>query len=273
MRVKNAYIGQILHLRPNPNNVLAVSANSTVSHDRLEVTPTEIILPKHEVHVWTETLTREPHLVAAAKKLLAPEETSRAERFLREVDHDRYVVAHALMRKILANYLGASPAEIAFHTDPFGKPHLAHSQNPAGLNFNLSHSGNRMLLGIALKARIGVDIEEIRPESATMDVAARFFTPRENQDLKCLSGQDQIRGFFNCWTRKEAYLKAIGCGLSADPKNCEVTVKPVDKPEIRLHLPSDKDQGAWSLFHLSDEPYISAVATDLPAATLKQKSG
>jgi 4'-phosphopantetheinyl transferase len=233
----------------------------------------EIILPQHEVHLWTDTLTSEAPTIAEAKKLLSLNEINRAERFLREVDHDHYVVSHSLVRKILARYLGISPAKIAFQNDPFGKPHLDPSINPAGLSFNLSHSGDRMLLGLVRNARIGVDIEEIRPESASMDVAARFFTTRENEDLRSLSGQEQIHAFFNCWTRKEAYLKAVGCGLSASPKDCEVTLKPSDKPAILRQIPTEQPPSTWSLFHFSAGQYISAIAVNLPTPTLKQKSG
>lgn len=233
----------------------------------------DITLPEHEVHLWTENLTRESPTVADAKQLLSKSEVSRADRFIRKLDHGRYVISHALVRIILSRYLGISPADLAFTTDQFGKPHLDPSINPARLNFNLSHSGDRMLLGIVRHARIGVDIEEIRPESARLDVAARFFTARENEDLKSLSGEEQIHAFFNCWTRKEAYLKALGCGLSASPTDCEVTLKPTDKTEIKRQLPTEQPQSTWSLFHFSDSQYISAVALDLRTPTLKRKSG
>ncbi|MGZ8921071.1 MAG: 4'-phosphopantetheinyl transferase family protein [Limisphaerales bacterium] len=233
----------------------------------------DITLPEHEVHLWTETLTRESPTVADAKQLLSPAEKTRADRFIRKVDHDRFVISHALVRTILSQYLGISPADLTFTTDQFGKPHLDPSINPARLNFNLSHSGDRMILGIVRHARIGVDIEEIRPESARLDVAARFFTAQENEDLRSLAGDDQILGFFNCWTRKEAYLKAIGCGLSASPTDCEVTLKPTDKPQIKRQLPIENQESTWSLFHFSAPSYTSAIALDVPTPILKLKSG
>ena len=232
-----------------------------------------ILLSEREVHVWTEIVSRESHKVPEAKHLLSSTEISRADRFLRKLDHDRYVISHALVRTILSQYLGISPEDLAFTTDQFGKPQLAPSNNPDRLNFNLSHSGDRLLLGIVRNARIGVDIEEIRPESARLDVAARFFTLQENEDLRSLSGDEQIRAFFNCWTRKEAYLKAIGCGLSASPTDREVTLKPAAKPEIKRQLPTEKHESAWTLFHFATANYISAIAVDLPSPILKQKSG
>ncbi|MGZ8939652.1 MAG: 4'-phosphopantetheinyl transferase family protein, partial [Limisphaerales bacterium] len=89
--------------------------------------------------------------------LLSPDETDRANRLLRPADHDRYVISHSRLRQILAQYLRIPPARIAFQKDSFGKPHLHPSMNPISLNFNLSHSGDRMILGIVRHARIGVD--------------------------------------------------------------------------------------------------------------------
>jgi 4'-phosphopantetheinyl transferase len=229
-------------------------------------------LPPHEVHIWINELDCTETTIRQKKLLLSPEEHSRAERFLRKLDHDRYVFAHGRTREILAKYLDCTPNAIAYEYEKFGKPQLRTAINPHQINFNLSHSGNRLMLGVVAAARIGVDIEQIRPESATLDVAARFFTHRENEDLKSLSDRIQIEGFFNCWTRKEAYLKALGCGLSIDPREVEVTLKPHEPPKL-LKSAAAAPHGTWSLFHHAHSGYISAMATDALNPSVQIKSG
>jgi 4'-phosphopantetheinyl transferase len=235
-----------------------------------EVTP-EIQLPEGEVHAWVEPLTWTDALLAEAREALSFDENQRADRFLQDLHRNRYLISHLKLRRILAQYLGTLPRELQFETSQFGKPIFPVSENP-GINFNLSHSNDRMILGVVRKAAIGVDIEEIRPEVARLDVAARFFTQQENEDLRSLVGDEQIRAFFTCWTRKEAYLKAVGLGLCAHPTDCEVTLKPGDKPAITRQLPSEEVQ-TWSVFHYAHANYVSAIAVNLSTLTLKQKSG
>jgi 4'-phosphopantetheinyl transferase len=235
------------------------------------VTP-KIELPQGEVHVWTELVTWTDALIAEARATLSTEENERADRFAHDIHRNRYLISHLKFREILAQYLTVTSREMRFHINEFGKPFLAAAENPAGINFNLSHSGERMLLGLVRNAKIGVDIEEIRPESASLDVAARFFTDRENEELRSLSGREQVEAFFNCWTRKEAYLKALGCGLSIDPKDCEVSLLPTALPKLLKSAGEFRDKDSWSLFHLSEPGYIGAIAVDYPC-TVKRKSG
>lgn len=237
------------------------------------VTP-EIQLPEGEVHAWIEPLIWTEALLAEARETLSMEENQRADRFLQDLHRNRYLISHLNLRRILAQYLRTPPRELQFETSEFGKPSLPLSQNRVGVNFNLSHSNERMLLGVIRDAAIGVDIEEIRPESATLDIAARFFTERENEQLRSLSGAEQVEAFFNCWTRKEAYLKAIGLGLLIDPKQCEVSLLPASLPKLIKTVKSSdgRDRDRWWLFHLSGTGYIGSVAVN-HQCILKQKSG
>jgi 4'-phosphopantetheinyl transferase len=233
------------------------------------VTP-EIDLPDREVHAWIEPLTWTDALLSEARETLSPAENERADRFLHEVHRNRYLISHLKLRKILGRYLARSPHELQFDVAEFGKPFLAPSCNGARINFNLSHSNERMLLGLIRGANIGVDIEEIRPESATLDLASRFFAERENQELRQLKGPEQVEAFFNCWTRKEAYLKAIGVGLSIDPRDCEVSLVPSAAPKLLKVAEATKGQDQWSLFHISEPGYVGAIAVDHPC-TMKRK--
>jgi 4'-phosphopantetheinyl transferase len=231
----------------------------------------ELLIAEREVHIWTERLPLSTSSVLEAKKLLSQTEITRADRFHHRRDHDRYVAAHARLREILSKYTAICAPELQFASGEFGKPSLDPSNNPHQINFSLSHSGDWFLLGIVRNARIGVDIEEITPESATSDVAERFFTKRENAELQTLSSDQRVIAFFNCWTRKEAYLKALGCGLSASPTDCDVTFLPEAPPEIRQRIPTDS--GDWSLFHLSGDGYVAAAAIDQKPVTLTTKNG
>lgn len=232
----------------------------------------EIELPRNEVHLWTAKLSGGSAATLAAEKVLSAQERDRAGRFLKESDRQKYIICHGKVREILARYVPVSAKDLVFEADGFGKPCFLDLMNPDRIQFNLSHSGSRMALGVVRKARIGVDIEERRSESASLEVAGRFFTPRENADLLSLSESARVEGFFNCWTRKEAYLKAVGCGLSANPTEMEVSLKPGEVAAIRRQLTSDSASN-WTLFHFVDDDYTGAVAVDLPAAELKRKSG
>ena len=231
----------------------------------------KIELPEGEIHAWIEPLQWTDALLTEARETLSKEENKRADRFLHDIHRNRYLVSHLQLRKILAQYLGAQPRELQFNTNEFGKPFLSASSNYVGINFNLSHSNERMLLGVVRNANIGVDLEEIRPESATLDIAERFFSARENDQLRNLSRPEQVEAFFNCWTRKEAYLKAIGFGLSIDPKDCEVSLL-LSAPELITPVPPREDKDRWTLFHVSEPGYVGAIAVDQPCS-LKQKSG
>ena len=223
-------------------------------------------LRENEVHLWIAPLDGEPSVQDTAKSLLSAEESAKAERFLRARDRRRYQVAHGMLRAILSLYAACSPAELQFDVAAYGKPSLAQDINPAGLTFNMSHSGDRMLVGVVRNVMIGVDLEEVRPEAATLDVAARFFTPWENAELKALFGAEQVTAFFNCWTRKEAYLKALGCGLSVDPRECEVTLRPGNPPQIRRVVPNETPGTQWNLYDCPIEgSFISAIAVNAPS--------
>lgn len=229
-------------------------------------------LPQDEVHLWTASLYPADSLLSRAESTLSPEELQRAAGFRLEIDRQKYLICHLKLREILSTYANIPARDLRFTPNPFGKPALPAETTGDNLDFNLSHSGDRMLLGIVRNARIGVDIERLRPEFATMEVAARFFTERENETLRSLSGDCQVQAFFNCWTRKEAYLKALGCGLSIEPNQVQVTLMPGEKPEITRHT-NFEERNPWSLFHVSDGEYTAAVAIDRPSPRFRLFQG
>jgi 4'-phosphopantetheinyl transferase len=164
-------------------------------------------LDDNAVHVWTIELDRPAS--DADYAMLDPKEQQRADQFKFEHHRRRFTQAHAAMRTILAKYVGKTPEGLEFKTKEHGKPFLAEHT----LQFNLSHSHERALLGVTLNTDIGIDIEH----HSTRDfknLAKRFFHPDEAAAVSAVTGDKQRNLFFEIWTKKEAYIKAIGTGLN-----------------------------------------------------------
>lgn len=216
-----------------------------------------------EVHIWHLSLDRPAPTVEKLREVLTPDEATRADRFHFEVDRRRFIVARANLRELLGAYLVIGPAEVQFSYSEHGKPSLPRSINRAGLTFNLAHSGNRALYALTLNRQIGVDLEHIRPEFAGDEIARRYFSPREVDRLGRLEADQRHRAFFNCWTRKEAFIKAYGTGLSLGLDQFEVTLAP-DEPAALLATHWDQAEAArWSLRAVDAGPdYAAAVAVE-----------
>lgn len=177
-------------------------------------------LPPGEVHVWRSCVDQS--ITTAALGLVNEEELRRSERFRFEADRRRYLVSRAALRRLLATYLAADPRELRFALGSHGKPALAPSAAGSEMRFNLSHSGNVVLLAFAVGVEVGVDVEVCRGEIEAGDIAHRFFSVDEVAFLKALPGSQRTEGFFDLWTRKEACVKALGAGLSLDLKSFSV---------------------------------------------------
>jgi len=154
--------------------------------------------------------------------LLDRVERDRAARFVFEEDRRRFIASHAATRQTLARCLDRAPESLQFATGPHGKPHLV--DPPQDIRFSLSHSGDQALLAIALGQDVGVDLEAHRPIDAR-ELAQRYFAPREIDALLRLPDAEQLPAFFRCWTRKEAFIKALGRGLSFPLDGFEVSVE------------------------------------------------
>jgi 4'-phosphopantetheinyl transferase len=167
--------------------------------------------------------------IAALGDLLDAGEGARAAAFRFEGDRNRYIARHGLVRKELAHRIGCAPEEVSIVLDGNGKPYLPDAPH---LRFSLSHSDGRSLLAVSEGAAIGCDIERLKPEHAQLGVAARFFAPEEVAALKALPSDQWTQGFFNCWTRKEAYVKALGLGLAYPLERFAVTVSPAEPARL-----------------------------------------
>jgi len=220
-------------------------------------------LDRGEIHVWTVALDERMPPTEESMQLLDADERLRASRFRFEVDAARFIQRRRALRAIVGGYLGIAPRDVVFAVDAFGKPSVAASSTCSDLSFNASHSGAIALVAASRAVRIGIDVELLRADVECLAVATRFFAPGEVASLAALGPDDQVAGFFNAWTRKEAVVKAVGGGLSIPLDAFEVSLQPRQPPRIlRWDIP-DEAERQWRIHHL--EPaggYVGAVAVD-----------
>jgi 4'-phosphopantetheinyl transferase len=220
-------------------------------------------LGPNEVHLWLAHLPAIPDQLPRLEQCLSAEERDRALRFRQAADRDRYIVSHGMLRVLVARYLDGDPAQLHFLQNAFGKPRLDGPAAATTLCFNLSHSGEFVLLGITRAREIGVDVETVRPRFATLEVAERFFAPAEVTVLRSLPEAQQTDAFFRCWTRKEAFIKARGEGLSRALDQFEVAFRPDEPAAILRSVDDPKASLRWSVQDVSPAPgYAAAVVVD-----------
>lgn len=218
-----------------------------------------------EIHVWTATLDREAEAFRELEATLSPDERARAERFHFARDRQRFVAARGLLRSLLGKYLRQAPASLEFSYGPYGKPSLLGAHAASGLSFNLAHSADLAVYAISRQRNLGVDVEQIKPESSGEDLARRYFSAREVSDLQTLPPEARVEAFFNCWTRKEAYLKATGMGLQTPLDSFSVSLLPGEPAQFLAGV-----EARWHLaaFHPA-EGYAAAVVYDGASAPLE----
>ncbi len=218
-------------------------------------------LPDAEIHLWCAHLNRASDEHTRFAEVLSAEEHERAQRFHFAVDRSRFIVRRSLLRLLLGHYVGEDPARLRITAGAYGKPELAGPSAASGLRFNLSDSGDVALYAFVRAHEVGIDIERLRPGAERDAISQRFFSPAEYAALKTVAADDKERAFFNCWTRKEAFLKANGEGLFRPLDSFDVTVAP-DEPArlLAVHGPGPA-ASEWSLYHL--EPcagFVGALA-------------
>jgi 4'-phosphopantetheinyl transferase len=230
---------------------------------QFSIPPVTVKLDPDEVHVWRAALDFSESRVEVLQRVLTEDERNRAGRFYFQKDRNRFIVARSTLRTILGKYLDANPEQIRFHYGQYGKPRLAEQLQKSGLLFNLSHSHNMALAAVTCHREIGVDLELIRSGLADEQIAERFFSPREVHALRALPKSMQDEAFFNCWTRKEAYIKARGEGLSVPLHMFDVSLLP-DEPARLLSVRGEPNELLrWRLGELSPAAgFVGAVAVE-----------
>ena len=217
------------------------------------------------VHVWRIALDQEDERLERFRRMLEPHELERAGRFHFEKHRRHFIVARGFLRYVVARYFETEPDELRFVYGSYGKPALASEH---GLRFNLSHSNEVALLAVSLDAELGVDVEHIRADFASEDIARRFFSRAEVETFNALPKEQQVAAFFRCWTRKEAYIKAIGKGLSQPLDEFDVTLAPATPPA--LLRAQDDDASRWLLCDIDvGEGYAGALVVERPVAEIR----
>lgn len=224
------------------------------------------------VHVWAARRDVGADALALAEQVLRPDERRRADRFVRDRDRRRWIVSRGLLRILLGRYLEADPHDLEFRYGPQGKPSLARIDEKEGdLRFNVSHSGALALYAVASGAEVGVDVEANRPLPELEGVARRFFSPAEVRALRRVSPEGRRDAFYRGWTRKEAFLKANGDGITGGTRSFDVTLEP--GLPARIHRVAGRLHGAgeWSLFHLEPAAeWVGAVAVPRPEVEVRR---
>ena len=220
-------------------------------------------LADSEVHIWRARLDVAAAPLAQLHQVLSPDEQQKAARFHFERDQRHYTAARGILRSILGRYLEMAPTDIQFSYNSHGKPDLDLGQNQASLRFNLAHSHGLALFAFTRGREIGVDLELIRPEVATQEIAQRFFARTEVESLLSLPEEIRPRAFFNCWTRKEAFMKARGLGFSLPLNQFAVTLTPGREPALISAEDDPRAPSRWRLRELdAAENYVAAVAVE-----------
>jgi 4'-phosphopantetheinyl transferase len=220
--------------------------------------PARLKLDVNHVDVWRADLELGPPELYQLQKTLSPDELDRAARFHFPEDQQRFIAARGVLRYILARYLGRSPAELHFSYASFGKPSLASDCAADSLRFNLSHSGSMALYAVTRQREVGIDLERIEPKFAGDGIAEKFFSRNEVAKLRSLPANARLQAFFNCWTRKEAYVKARGAGLQIPLESFDVSLAPDEQGAFL-----SEGESGWSLQALALDPdYVGAVAVE-----------
>jgi 4'-phosphopantetheinyl transferase len=209
------------------------------------------------VHIWRRGLAVESSTLECAASLLSEEERERASRYRVDPARNAFILTRSTLRVLLGAYLGEPPRSIRLRFTQYGKPFLDPGSD---LHFNVSHTEGLALLAFARRRRIGIDVERIRSQPDALQLARRFFSEREQQQLESLPADKVAAAFLRCWTRKEAYIKARGEGLSLPLDQFDVSVE-VDPRRILVATRPDPDEARRWL--LRDVPvpshYVSAV--------------
>jgi len=210
------------------------------------------------VHLWQRRLDASAAEVNAYCRLLSSEEQERARRFRVERPRKEFVLTRGTLRTLLAQYLGITPQEVHFRYAVRGKPAL---EGESGLCFNVSHTDGLALMAFVMRRTIGIDVENLVRGVDAQRLAERFFSERERQALRSLRGDELQAAFFRCWTRKEAYIKAKGDGLSLALHEFDVSIAEQDRDALLATRPDPTEAARWTV---CDVPmgtgYVAAMA-------------
>ena len=223
--------------------------------------PQDLALPAHTVHLWIARLDVPEDAHRRFLSWLSPDEGQRAEKFAFDKHRIQFINGRGLLRKILGQYLKLAPDQLRFRYTPFGKPEIESPDMQSVIFFNLSHSNGVALFAFAKNMEIGVDIEFIRLRTDIEQSGSIVFSPPEIAAIRALSLELRRTAFFRFWTRKEAFIKAVGHGFSLPLQQFNVSSVPEKAVE---NLGSATEQRHFTRWHIQDiqlpKDYVAALA-------------
>lgn len=220
-----------------------------------------------EIHLW---ISRNPQPCSFRRFALSNVEEDRSSRFIRPGDREKYICAHMVLKTVLAGYSGLRPEEIRLGAGTGGKPCLEGRRSVSFSDFNMAHSGSIILVGVASGCRVGVDVEEIREDCDISDMAARYLHTVEAAIIETLDADYGRRAFFDLWTKKEAYSKARGEGLSLPPQSYSFRQGENDRTKVFATDGTEIEPCRWKIIQFEPAPgYSGAAAFDDPETRVR----
>ncbi len=227
-------------------------------------------LASDALYVWCIRLDQSEAVVRTLEAHLCADEARRASRYRRDLDRTRYIVAHGALRELLAGYTRQTPRDISFGTTAKGKPFLVDDRGEQPFQFSLSHSGEWAVVGLALSVELGIDIEQIDPDVKAEAVAQRFFSRSESEALRNVPPEQRTIAFFSTWTRKEAYVKARGVGITDRLSSFSVSVDPERIPILLADSMDPHGPRHWRIYDLDVAAgYAAAIAAHGATHTIR----
>lgn len=222
--------------------------------------PPDLALPANDIHIWRVELEQTPASIHQLFQVLSQDERERARHFHFERDRRRFIASHGVLRAILGRYLGIEPDQLLFDYAPRGKPYLAQALSHCEVQFNLAHSNELAVYIFARGREVGIDVEYVHPILELDQIAARFFSASESSVLRTIPASQRLEAFFNCWTRKEAYVKAIGDGLAQPLDQFQVSLIPGEPAQLLKVEGSPEQAARYAMTAFVPAPgYIAAL--------------
>ena len=248
---------------PETDRIQKMTETWQTAPDDLEVSP-------RHVDVWLTSTQAGEEQVRAYAKYLSQAELARAQKFRSKTGYREYIVTRGLLRQVLSETAGPDLAGVDFMYGEHGKPWLDARVSGKTIAFNVSHSHGLALVALTLGGRLGVDLEKIRPEVEWQDLAERYFAEAEVRALENRPQGDGLKAFYVCWTRKEAFVKALGAGVSYGLEQFDVSVGPEEDYADLTIRSQDEDAAGWLIKNLPvPDSHAAAVAVDRPAGSFR----
>ena len=213
----------------------------------------------NEVQVWCARLDQPRERLNELALILSADEICRAGSFPTEAQCWRFIAGRGMLRELLSRVTGRPPLRLEFDYSTYGKPELVQPSHARRLWFNLSYSGDLVIYALSYDQPVGVDLEAIHPVDHMESLATSHFSPLEQDALLSLPLIQRCQAFFNCWTRKEAYLKACGANFNVPLRWFSVSLRPGEAPRL-VHSHDRSEFRRWHFRHIEPVPgYVSAL--------------